>query len=567
MQARRTKKRNEGFFLTEQPFKPDVPLGMPQEPKTPERLKMEADLRKGEVGLLPKEPLKERPSFEVFCDDVSFKPAKMAAILKDHYNLITDIETDVLYFYNNSLYSRNGDMILRGLISYLLGENSNPSRTKNTIYELHSQTIDVIPECKLIALENGYFDVKTRKLIEPTPTEFVTLKCPVRYDPNAKCPANEKFLSEVLEPDQKPIALEFIGYCLLQEQPLNASLVLLGEGANGKSTFLNLVAALLGPENVSHATLQQLCNGKFELAELKGKLANICDDLPGDSLKSVGNFKNLTGNAPIQAQFKYGKPFDFWNTAKMLWACNKLPPASEDTIAFYRRFIILNFDKIFIGKDVDTNLLEKLTTPEELSGLLNLALGALQRLLENRVFSHSKSIEETRKEYIRTADSTQAFLEEMTEISDSQEDYVREDVLYSRYIAYCSYHKLPKQRKANLTISMQKIRPEAQRSQIRIGKKQRPRVWQFLKIVENVTGVTTVTGDISLGNFREEKLKEKKEGCDIRDSRDTSRKVCGQCFNFRMPSCESKDNWEERNGNAEALTNWCFKPRNYEEAF
>jgi putative DNA primase/helicase len=432
-------------------------------------------------------------SFSSWCDeDGNFNPALLAKDIVENYEIKTDPASDLLFFYDYDIgiYDRNGDAKLRTVIDSCLGSENRQHRTTETIYLVHSKTQTKIEFSPKIACLNGLLNVKTQTLEAFTPSEFVTVKIPVRYDKNIDCPIANTFLSEILEADQIPIAQEMIGYCLLREYPIHTSFVLLGPGANGKSTFLNLLNAFLGPENCSHATLQQLCEGKFELAQLYGKLANICDDLPGDALKSVGNFKNLTGNAPIMAQFKHKTPFDFLNIAKLFWACNKLPAASEDTIAYYRRFDILQFNKYFLGSKADIKLLEKLITPTELSGLLNYALEGLERLLKQSQFSNSESVEQTRQQYIRTADSCQSFIEETTEIDTSPKAIIPDDVFYEAYVSYCNSHKLPIQKKAQLTISMQRNRPEAKHTVQRIQGKL-THVWQFIKFV---TTVTTVTG-------------------------------------------------------------------------
>jgi P4 family phage/plasmid primase-like protien len=520
------------------PIKSDVPPGL-NEPLTPEGKEWRERLRAHAADPQPK----THPSYASFCDDpeaeTGFNPALLAKYIAENYEIRTDMHSDTLYFYDSEkgIYDRNGDMMLRSLINDILQRENRQHRSTETVYLVHSKTLSEINFSEKIAVENGLLDVKTRELTSFTPGEFCIVALPVRYDAAAQCPQILKFLNETLEPDQIPIIQEWFGYCLSQEYPIHISIVLLGDGANGKSTLLNLLNAFLGPENCSHVTLQQLCEGKFELAELYGKLANVCDDLPGDALKSVGNFKNLTGNAPIQAQFKHKNPFDFLNHAKLIWACNKLPAASEDTIAYYRRFIILNFNKYFIGEKADAHLIEKLTTTGELSGLLNYALEGLSRLLANQGFTNAQSIEETRSQYIRTADSCQAFLEEMTEISLNNEDFVRDDVLYSRYIAYCQFYKLPRKRKADLTISIQKHRPEAQKAMPRIGK-ERPRVWTYLKLKDFGTGGTAGT-DLSLFSEISESKILKKRGTPVPDVPvvPVESRACGQCALFHQPGC------------------------------
>jgi len=315
--------------------------------------------------------------------------------------------------------------------------------------------------------------------------------------------------------------------------------MLIGEGANGKSTLLSLIEKFLGSENVSHTSLQALCNNRFSTAELYGKLANICDDLPGDALKSVGNFKNLTGNAPIMAQFKHKNPFDFLNTAKLLWACNKLPAASEDTIAYYRRFIILNFNKLFIGDKADTQILKKLTTPQELSGLLNYALEGLKRLLEKQQFSHSQSIEETRAQYIRTADSCQAFIEEMIEIDTNPNAIITDEVFYQNYVSYCNTHKLPIRKKAQLTISMQKNCPEAKHTNQRIQGKV-TRAWQYVKF-QHVASVATVAAPLLFSGISESQIIIKRgevaTPATVATCSYIGQRTCGQCDLWHKDSC------------------------------
>jgi phage/plasmid-associated DNA primase len=112
----------------------------------------------------------------------------------------------------------------------------------------------------------------------------------------------------------------------------------------------------------------------------------------------------------IRVQRKYGQPFDFRNFAKLIFSANQIPDTEDRTFAYYKRWIILKFEKVF-RENKDTNLIDKLTTPEELSGLLNLALIALKHLQKEEGF-RDISIEETIKQYNKNTDTTTTFLEE-----------------------------------------------------------------------------------------------------------------------------------------------------------
>jgi putative DNA primase/helicase len=93
----------------------------------------------------------------------------------------------------------------------------------------------------------------------------------------------------------------------------------------------------------------------------------------------------LTGNDEFPAEFKYKPPFKFRNYAKLVFSCNEIPECNDKTDAFFRRLIIINFPRQFLGDKEDHNLIGKLTTEEEFSGLLYELLRRLPRVLEKGV--------------------------------------------------------------------------------------------------------------------------------------------------------------------------------------
>jgi putative DNA primase/helicase len=423
--------------------------------------------------------------FESWCDSEGvFNPALLAEDIVSNNHVKTDAASDTMYFYDEDqgFYNRNGDDRVRALIEACLASENRQHRTTEVTYLVHSKTLTTLEPSRKIALMNGLLDPETQTLEDFTPDEFVTNKLPVKYDADAKCPEIIKFFSEIAPSDVETMFEEIFGYCLLRELPIHKATVLLGEGANGKSTFLDLLTLFLGKDNVSHVTLQQMCEGKFELAELHGKLANIVDDLPGASLKAVGNFKTVTGNAPILVQRKHKDPFNVWSTTKHLFGCNKIPKSPEDTIAYYRRFNIVPFNRFFTGTADDKAKLKKISAPRELSGMLNLALSGLKRLIENGDYSRAKSTEETRQLMIKSSDSCKSFAEEKLEESESPEDYITTEATYQMYVAYCHENRLPKiERKPILDAAVRQNFPNVEHSQIRIeGKK--PFIWRYLKV-------------------------------------------------------------------------------------
>jgi phage/plasmid-associated DNA primase len=96
--------------------------------------------------------------------------------------------------------------------------------------------------------------------------------------------------------------------------------------------------------------------------------------------------------------------------AKLIFSANKIPETDDKSYAYYRRWLILAFEKVFEDEAKDIKLIEKLTAPEELSGLLNLALIALKQLRKDNGFK-DVSVEKVRKEYEEKSNIVKAFLE------------------------------------------------------------------------------------------------------------------------------------------------------------
>jgi len=274
---------------------------------------------------------------------------------------------------------------------------------------------------------------------------------PVKYDPKKKCPKILKFLHEVLYEEDIAIIQELIGYCLYREYPIHKGIMLIGEGANGKSTFMEVLRAMLNNENVSTEPLQAFETNRFSMVSLYGKLANIYPDLSDSSLKATGLFKMLTGGDTITAEYKYRDRFCFKNYAKLIFSANKIPESPDDSAAFFRRWIIINFPNQFLPDNpkTDPNLLKKLITPDEISGFFNWGLEGLERLLKNGKFSNAKSIEETRIQYIRSSDPVKAFV--IDKIEFKNEAFTPKHIVYEVFIDYCNKMKLPTV--ANLTFT------------------------------------------------------------------------------------------------------------------
>ena len=132
----------------------------------------------------------------------------------------------------------------------------------------------------------------------------------------------------------------------------------------------------------------------------------------------------------------------------MLFSANEIPGADDLTSAFWTRWIIIEFPFKFVDdpkleyekkKEAEELLLEKLTTPEEMSGFLNLALKSLRRLLEKRVFSYGKTTEEIEQEYRTLSSNIFGFVKEWCETGTDKK--IPKTDFYNAYTLYCEWKK------------------------------------------------------------------------------------------------------------------------------
>ena len=119
--------------------------------------------------------------------------------------------------------------------------------------------------------------------------------------------------------------------------------MLYGGGANGKSVFFEIVTALLGKDNVSNYSLSSLTNvNSYTRAKIEGYLLNYATEINGKLDADI--FKQLVSGEAVDARLPYGQPFIMYDYAKLVFNCNQLPKDVEHTDAFYRRFLIIEFD-------------------------------------------------------------------------------------------------------------------------------------------------------------------------------------------------------------------------------
>jgi len=306
-------------------------------------------------------------------------------------------------------------------------------------------------------VENGLLNFQTGEFRKHTPLFLSRIQLPVIYDQKAGPIKFVKFMMECLpsQTDRESVYEHFASVLLRDSVRLEKVFMYVGEGANGKSTFLNVIEALIGKDNISNVSIHDLIYGRFARARLEGKSANIFADISNDELSKVGILKAIVSGDPIDAEKKGKDPFKLKNFAKLFYSCNQLPEINEDSDAVFRRFIITEWNQQFKGNKDNKNLIYELTTDEELSGILNLLLHKARRVLSQQKLSYDQSTEQLRIEWKLRADPVQLFINQFLVKKDGHVE--KKSEVYSKYIEYCTTMKIIPKNQTQFTKKMKSL--------------------------------------------------------------------------------------------------------------
>jgi putative DNA primase/helicase len=385
----------------------------------------------------------------------------------------------MLYAWQDGVYRPTGQRVIERRVKGLCEEWE---RTKSWSPELAARVEQWIlvdapelwerPPLDVLNCANGLLNVNSRVLSPHSPEHLSAVQIPVSYDPQAKCPQVDRFIADVFPADTQGLPFEIAAWLALPDTSIQKAVLLLGEGANGKSVWLNLLQTFLGRENVSALSLHRLEADKFAASRLVGKLANIGTDLPTAALASTSMFKALTGGDSITAERKFEASFEFTPFVRLLFSANSAPRSDDSTHGFFRRWLCVPFNRTFDESDPDTVpravLDARLSEPGELSGLLNRALDALPAIRKGR-FTESASTRGALDEFRRVTDPLALWLDQNT--IEHPDAWVPKEKLRSMYGQVCQDNGRPIMPDSQFTGALKRLRPKVETAQRRVDRK------------------------------------------------------------------------------------------------
>ncbi len=281
---------------------------------------------------------------------------------------------------------------------------------------LHAEHLDSNPW--LLGVRNGVVDLKTGGFRAGTMADFISNKTGCDYLPGATCPQFDSFLDRIMGSDAEMIGYlwRIIGYCLTGLTIEQCLFFFFGPGRNGKSTLIEVLAALFG--DYGRATAVELITDSQQgrepsqlIAALHGKRLVWLPEVEDNHRVAQSRLKTLTGGDRLVGRNLYEREFEFNCTAKLLIHGNSRPEIRGTDLGIWRRFRLIPFAITIPVNEVDYDLAKKLIA--ELPGILHRAIEACLEWQRDGLKTPA-TVEMATQEYRDDEDVLGEFLEECT---------------------------------------------------------------------------------------------------------------------------------------------------------
>lgn len=285
---------------------------------------------------------------------------------------------------------------------------------------------------------NGTLDLQTGKMMPHLKENHITKRIDIAYNPKAQCPTWGTFLKSIFLENQETIHFvhKALGYSLsgsIQEQCI---FILYGVGSNGKSTFLETIAKVMGDYAMStlSATIMEKNNTTIpnDIARLKG--ARFVNAIETEENKRLAEsvIKSLTGGDKIVARFLNREFFEFHATFKIFLATNHKPRISGTDNGIWRRIKYIPFKKVIVAEERDKALQEKLLAEHE--GILSWMVEGF-KIWQAEGLGSCSEIDKATAEYREESDILREFIADRCVIGEDCE--IQATALYKELSNWC----------------------------------------------------------------------------------------------------------------------------------
>ncbi len=229
-----------------------------------------------------------------------------------------------------------------------------------------------------------------------------------------------------------------LGYWVSSLILARVAFLLIGKGATGKSTILELIEHIVGTDHCSHVPFHRVGNMQAR-AEYYAKRLNISRDNSQQPMKDEDAFKNLVSCEMVTGRFLYANSFDFVPRLKLIFASNVPLNFAHADDAVYDRLIVVPFENEIPKSKRDRDLLNKLLQERDI--IFSAALDQLPDLIRSGYdFKEPERCKKIIDGYRVALHTAEHFLSERCVLC--KEGTVSSVLLYKQYFLWCTENGL-----------------------------------------------------------------------------------------------------------------------------
>jgi len=319
-------------------------------------------------------------------------------------------ETDILNFIDNATKNPSTNSTIKAELLEGLRRKGRLNKPKE-------------PKESWVQFGDKIYDLESEEVLDAKSEYFITNPINWKMGETEETPALDILFKSWVGEENYLELYELLAFCIVPCYFIHRIFCLIGSGANGKSTFLNVLSKFIGEDNITSSSLFLLMGQRFEGSKLLKKLTCLMGETNFNMINNTDYIKKLTGQDLVRAEFKGKDCFDFRNYAKLIIATNSLPPTADKTDGFYRRWKIMEFNNKFKEeRDVLFNVQD-----EEYENLALKCFNMAKRLWKERKFTNDGDFEQRRKVYEDKSNPLMAFIKE------NYEKNIQKEVLFSEF--------------------------------------------------------------------------------------------------------------------------------------
>lgn len=351
-----------------------------------------------------------------------------------------------------------------------------------------------------VALANGILWLPTvdadepPKIIRHNPLWFSSSCLAAVYNPFAQSKRLTDFLASSVRDDDKIAMLqEWFGYCITNDTSYQKFMLMVGEGANGKSVVCAMLTALLGGDNVSHVPLESF-GSTFGLVGTLGKLANIAAEIGDLDRVAEGHLKAFTAGDRMEFNRKHKSSVYAVPTARLMLSTNNRPRFADRSNGIWRRLLLLNMNHKVPERDRIPGMDQASFWRSESAAILNWALQGLADLRRYKRFTIPAESVEALEDYKQESNPVREFLTENYRYTGNSHDWAPTSCMYDLYKKWAEAGGYSPVNVRNFGKEIPRLWPESERVQ-RGGREER--FWAYTKILR----VSSAVQEFDLNGF------------------------------------------------------------------